>query len=278
MDALLVSMKPSFALSSVLALGLAVFAVPAFAQSTQANPDVLPAAGGNGPTNDQQSTAPASTTIDNSGSSSGTKSTSNLNGATFSDKPTRSSGAPRGSYRATGPTVNMPGFEPTTDGGSRFFVQLSQSVPVEERKANGSVTYVLKGASPRVWNNTNPLVTVLFNTPVSRARLVPSGKDLLFVLDLRAAASPTWKMNDGGTNGATLAIDFAKGDFVNTSGEVTSDATAVDGAPVQNGNGQQQQQNGNRTTGTAPRTRGGRASTGQPRVRANTTRPANVRP
>ena len=48
----------------------------------------------------------------------------------------------------------MPGFEQTADGGSRFRAALSVG-PVEERKANGTITYVLKGASPRVWNNTN---------------------------------------------------------------------------------------------------------------------------
>jgi hypothetical protein len=49
-------------------------------------------------------------------------------------------------------------------------------VPVEEHKARGSITYVLKNAGARVWNNTNALVTVHFNTPVSRARLVPRGE------------------------------------------------------------------------------------------------------
>ena len=119
----------------------------------------------------------------------------------------------------TGPAVNMPGFEQLADGGSRLFVQVSQSVPVEERKTAGSITYVLKGASPRVWNNTNALVTVHFNTPVSRARLVPQGKDLLFIVELRAGATPTWKMNDAPDRGAMLAIDFTKGDYLDANGQ-----------------------------------------------------------
>lgn len=119
----------------------------------------------------------------------------------------------------TGPAVNMPGFEPLADGGSRLFVQVSQSVPVEERKTAGSITYVLKGASPRVWNNTNALVTVHFNTPVSRARLVPQGKDLLFIVELRAGATPTWKMSDAPDRGAMLAIDFPKGDYLDANGQ-----------------------------------------------------------
>jgi hypothetical protein len=137
-------------------------------------------------------------------------------GYAYSDKPAAGTkSAPRGTrYKASGPVVNMPGFEQTNDGGSRLFVQLSQNVQVEERKAQGSITYVLKGASPRVWNNTNALVTVHFNTPVSRARLVPQGGDLHFIIELRSAATPTWKMNDSQDKTAMLAVDFPKGDYL----------------------------------------------------------------
>ena len=121
-------------------------------------------------------------------------------------------------YRHTGPVVNLPGFEQTPDGGSRLFVALSQQVPVEEHKAQGSITYVLKGASARVRNNTNALVTVHFNTPVTKARLVPHGKDLHFVIDLRAAATPTWKVTENQDKTAVLQIDFPKGDYVKADG------------------------------------------------------------
>lgn len=156
-------------------------------------------------------------------------------GYAYGDKPTAASkGVPHARYRHTGPVVNMPGFEQTGDGGSRLFVQLSQSVPVEERKAQGSITYVLKGASPRVWNNTNALVTVHFNTPVSRARLVPKGQDLLFIIELRAAVAPTWKMNEGQDKTAMLAIDFPKGDYLATGagGESSAEPEAARPAPA----------------------------------------------
>ena len=129
------------------------------------------------------------------------------------------SAAPRSRYRARGPVVNMPGFEQTADGGSRLFVQLTQNVPVEERKAQGSITYGLKGASPRVRNNTNALVTVHFNTPVSRARLVPHGQDLHFIVELRGAATPTWKVTDAQDKSALLSIEFPKGDYLQVGGE-----------------------------------------------------------
>ena len=93
-------------------------------------------------------------------------------------------------------------------------MQLSQAVPVEQRVAPGSVTYVLKGAHLRVHNDTNALVTVHFNTPVFRARLVPSGSDLLFVLELRSAATPTFKVAENAGKTSTLQIDFPKGDFL----------------------------------------------------------------
>jgi hypothetical protein len=141
--------------------------------------------------------------------------TGNLGGHTYSDKPVVRTGPFKRAktHRATGPLVNLPGFEQLTDGGSRLFVQLSQSVPVEERRAQSSITYILKGAHARVWNNTNPLVTVHFSTPVSSARLVPHGNDLHFVVDLRAAAQPTWKMTEGADKTSMLTIDFPKGDY-----------------------------------------------------------------
>lgn len=137
-------------------------------------------------------------------------------GYAYSDKPQRRAAAGPRVFRhaAAGPTATLPGFQELPDGGSRLFVQLTQSVPVQEQKAQGTITYVLKGAHVRLRNNTNALVTVHFNTPVSRARLVPRGNDLLFVVDLRANATPTYKIEDGKDKTATLTVDFAKGDFI----------------------------------------------------------------
>jgi hypothetical protein len=147
-------------------------------------------------------------------------------GYAYADKPAKA----HSRYRSHGPVVNMPGFEQTADGGSRLFVQLTQNVKVEERKAQGSITYVLKGASPRVWNNTNALVTVHFNTPVSSARLVPVGQDLHFVVELRAPVTPTWKMEDGQDKTALLAIDFPKGDYLGAGAEPAAPRTPAPAA------------------------------------------------
>lgn len=141
----------------------------------------------------------------------------NVGGVSFNDTPTRRAPQAR-VLRRSGPLATFPGFEALPDGGSRLFVQLSQAVPVEERRAAGSVTYVLKGAHLRVHNDSNALVTVHFNTPVFRARLVPQGNDLLFILELRGAATPTFKMNANQDKTSTLQIDFAKGDFLSGDG------------------------------------------------------------
>jgi hypothetical protein len=141
----------------------------------------------------------------------------------YDDKPRRrtttTTAAPRRvTAHVGGPVATLPGFEMLADGGSRLFVQLTQNVSVEEKRAAGTVTYVLKGAHVTKYNNERPLVTVHFNTPVSRARLIPSGRDLLFVVDLRANVQPTWKIDTGKDNTAILAIDFPKGDFIPSGG------------------------------------------------------------
>jgi len=138
-------------------------------------------------------------------------------GSSYTDKrPTGTSTAPRVRVRKGAPVATLPGFEQLPDGGSRLFVDLTTQVPVEERRTANSVTYVLKGAQVTHYNNTNALVTVHFNTPVYRARLVPSGSDLLFVVELRdPKAAPAYKMSAKG-QGGILTVDFGKGDYVPT--------------------------------------------------------------
>jgi hypothetical protein len=125
------------------------------------------------------------------------------------------------------PVATLPGFEMLPDGGSRLFVEISKTVNVEERRSERVLTYILKGTRVVYRNNENSLVTVHFNTPVTRARLLPSGRDLLFSVDLRADASPAWKMVAETDGSATLQVDFAKGSFL-PAGD--SDVTMYGGA------------------------------------------------
>src|ERR1019366_5170864 len=111
----------------------------------------------------------------------------------------------------------MPGFETLADGSSRLFVELSKPVAYDTKAARGSVTYGLKGARVLRRNNTNPLVTVHFNTPVTTARLVPPGRDLWFVVALRADVQPTVSMNAGKDGSALMRIELPKGAYLPAS-------------------------------------------------------------
>jgi hypothetical protein len=112
------------------------------------------------------------------------------------------------------PDAIMPGFETLPDGSTRLFVELSQPVPYDTKKAAGSITCVLKGAHVDRRNNYNPLVTVHFNTPVTSARLVPHGRDLWFIVELRANVVPTVAMDTAKEGTAMLRIEFPKGNFL----------------------------------------------------------------
>lgn len=73
----------------------------------------------------------------------------------------------------------MPGFETLADGSTRLFVDSSGPVAYETRTDSGSTSYVLKDTRVAKQNNCNPLVTEFFNTPVTTARLVVHGRDLV---------------------------------------------------------------------------------------------------
>ncbi len=107
-----------------------------------------------------------------------------------------------------------PGFETLADGSTRLFVELPKPVAYETKTGRGSITYVLKGAHVDRRNNYNPLVTVHFNTPVTSARLVPHGRDLWFVVQLRAQVEPTVAMDAGKEGSAMMRIELPKGQYL----------------------------------------------------------------
>jgi hypothetical protein len=118
--------------------------------------------------------------------------------------------------KSTAMIAQWPGFRLTDDGGSEVMVEFSQnpSSPTEH-KAAGSVTYVFKGAHVIKHNNQNPLITVHFNTPVSSAKLVPKKGELHLVVDMRAAAAPTFGLrasSDG--DGQQFFVKFPSGSWL----------------------------------------------------------------
>jgi hypothetical protein len=138
-------------------------------------------------------------------------------GYTYSDTPRAASkgggrvrkSATKNSVIASYPTLTQ------EQGHSRLSVRLSKNVTVETHKAEGAITYVIKGARIAHWNDTHPLVTVHFNTPVSVAALHPHKGDVEFRVELRSAVEPTQTIEQSG-DAAVLHIDFPAGEFLKT--------------------------------------------------------------
>jgi len=128
--------------------------------------------------------------------------------------PRRTSAKKPASKAVAGLVATLPGFEMLPDGGSRFFVELTHTTSVTEKREARALTYVIQGAHVTYRNNENALVTVHFNTPVTRARLLPVRNDLVFSVELRADAVPVWRMIDQTDGTSMLQIDFPKGSFL----------------------------------------------------------------
>lgn len=128
-------------------------------------------------------------------------------------------GAPRGRRapaaraRADAAVATFPGFRLLPDGRSRIYVELTRQVSVDERRAEGTLIYVIHDARVPVRNNRNALITTHFATPVARARLLSAGANIELIIDLRKSTSATQKVVAGENGGARLEIDFPAGDY-----------------------------------------------------------------
>ena len=184
---------------------------------------------GGGSANTTTTTAPTASTAPTSTSGS-------TMGYAYGDHHAKDGAAPKPRTRArvhhvAGPVATLPGFLLLPEGGSRLFVELTQNVAVEEKPVAGGITYVLKGAHVVKRNNENALVTVHFNTPVTRARLLPAGGDLHFVIELRQNVKPTWKLVPAKDGAAVLQIDFPGGSFLpNDDAQASVDSAKAAGA------------------------------------------------
>jgi hypothetical protein len=155
-----------------------------------------------------------------------TKPAGNTAGYSYSDTPrAKSSGKPAAPSRSAGHAAkhaslaiaSYPAFT-QNEGRSRLTVRLSKKLEVEEKKGQGNVTYVIKGAHIQHWNDTHPLVMVHFNTPAASARMHPSKNDVVFSIDLRSAVSPTFSVVEDG-QGSMLQVDFPAGEYLPKSPE-----------------------------------------------------------
>src|SRR5262245_1281862 len=62
-----------------------------------------------------------------------------------------------------GPLTSFVGFRTLDDGSTRIYVDVAASVPVDEKRENGVLHYLLKGARVASRNATNWLVTTHWN-------------------------------------------------------------------------------------------------------------------
>jgi hypothetical protein len=124
----------------------------------------------------------------------------------------------------------MTGFETLADGSTRVFVALSKPVVYETKSAGSTFTVVLKEVRVDRRNNRNPLVTLHFNTPVTSARVVPHGRNLWLVVDLRANVTPTVTMASGDASNeaeVVLRVGFPKGDYLQPLPQARSTTAAA---------------------------------------------------
>ena len=106
------------------------------------------------------------------------------------------------------PMVTFTGFHVFADGSARIWVRLTRGVPVEERAAKGTVTYVLRGARVPGRNNKNPLLTSYFASSVMSARLIPTKHDTELVITLKEAVSPKHRVVERPDGTASVQVDL----------------------------------------------------------------------
>ncbi len=105
--------------------------------------------------------------------------------------------------------LTWPGFQPKTDGTSRFFLQTSRPVEVVEKRGKKRFELLLRETRVHLSNTLRPLVTRHFDTPVVRALVKRRGrKGVAIVFDLREDVSPvvSQKVEKDGYN--YVYVDF----------------------------------------------------------------------
>lgn len=112
------------------------------------------------------------------------------------------------------------------DGSTRLYVELSKPAAYNAKVARSGLIYVLKDTHVERRNNENPLVTVHFNTPITSARLIPHGRDLWLVVDLRASVQPAATMGTDKDGQAILRLDFPKGSYLPAGATPPSNASS----------------------------------------------------
>ena len=161
------------------------------------------------------------------GADAAVKKRSGPTGFSWTDAPkskSKSKSKPRARRRAppvdlSKPLATYPGFRMLQDGRSEVWLLVTRQVAVSSREAKGEVVYFIEGAQVGVNNNTNPLVTTHFNTPVSRAylRRVKRGAELVVVLREPVAPTHATTVEPGGTMVLRVTVGKAHKDYASES-------------------------------------------------------------
>ena len=105
--------------------------------------------------------------------------------------------------------VTWSGFQMLEGGGSRFFIQTTRPVKIETKKSRGRFVLVLKNTRVHLKNNTRPLETEFFDTPVSRATVQRRGRgNAAMVFEMREDVTPTVTREKGKDGYAYILVDF----------------------------------------------------------------------
>ena len=110
--------------------------------------------------------------------------------------------------------MTWPGFQQRPDGASRFFLQTTGPVQVEQKNEDGRFVLLLKNTRLHLRNNRRPLETRYFNTPVSSARIERRGRDLAFVLSLRGQVTPMVSTQQGAGGYNFILLEFPAGSYL----------------------------------------------------------------
>jgi hypothetical protein len=106
-----------------------------------------------------------------------------------------------------GPEITFSGYQALPDGRGILFVEMTESVTVEVKRAAQVIEYRLVGARVPLRNNKNPLLLRDFSSSAVSAVLVPDKQSVRFVVTLRANVNPTHRMIQRG-KAAVLEIQL----------------------------------------------------------------------
>ncbi len=183
----------------ILALGLLAVAAglesPALAQSAAPAADKAPSPGKQ-PAEDKSGGEPSAAPLPGPGA-----------GYTWSDAPKKKGNGVRHrplKVDPTKPLASSPSFAMLADGRSVVSLYLSKKTPVTRGGTGTLVHFELPSVQIGVWNNTNPLVTTHFATPLARVQLHRTKTGAQLELVLRSAVNVTHEVLAG--PGGTLLL------------------------------------------------------------------------